>query len=157
AVTADGKTVVTAGDDLVIRTFDVRTGETRSVTRLEAPLASGTALSPDGRYLVGMVHAPDGGNGLGAWALPDGRRVARLDLRQPVEAISVAAGKARAAYIHGHYTAPPTPRRLCVWDFESGKPPRELREFTRKGNARFGEVRTCFSPDGARLLAHQDD
>jgi RNA polymerase sigma factor (sigma-70 family) len=158
AVTADGRTVVTAGNDLVIRTFDSATGETKETVRVDAPPTSETALAPDGRHLAGITQEPNGTNQLTVWALPKGDRVGRLDLgREPTQAVSVSSKGPRVAWIQGYESVPPSPQKLLLQDVGTGKPPRLLYTFTRKDPNRYGPPRTCFSPDGTRLLAHLPD
>jgi RNA polymerase sigma factor (sigma-70 family) len=158
AVTPDGKTVVTAGNDLVIRAFDAATGDTRATIPITAPPTSSTALAPDARYLAGVACEPAGTSWLGVWSTFNGDRVARRELKEPAAAVSVAPGRERVAYIQGRESFPPSRQQLCIWDFKSAKGPKVLRAFTRKNDPRrFGEPRTCFSADGARLLAHQQD
>jgi RNA polymerase sigma factor (sigma-70 family) len=159
AVTPDGKTVVAAGDGMVIRTFDATTGQSKATLSLSAPQTMNTTLSANARYLAGIAWEGRGLQWIGVWATAGGDRVARLELKQPAAALSLAPNRDRLAYIEGFHSFPPSPQRLCVWDFKSGKGPQILDTFIKKKDPRrsFGEQRTCFSADGTRLLAHQQD
>ncbi|AWM38390.1 ECF RNA polymerase sigma factor SigE [Gemmata obscuriglobus] len=172
AVTPDGKTVVTVGNDLVVRTFDPVTGDTREVRTLDGPPAYQTALSADGRYLAGMVYPgrndkaelwvwdlatgkPAGQLALGAvpalvWDGATGTPIAKAPLGEtPIAALCVHAGTKRVSFVRAS-------RKTCVWSFAAVGEPVELREFT--SSAPFSNVpRTLFSPDGSMLLAHQRD
>src|SRR5205085_1419420 len=73
AVTPDGKTVVTVGDDLVVRSFDAATGDTRETRTLDGPPTYHTALSADGRYLAGESYPAPRAAELQVWDLGAGK------------------------------------------------------------------------------------
>src|SRR5262245_18587624 len=155
AVTPDGKTVVTAGNDLVVRTFDAATGNTRETRTLDGPPTSHTALSADGRYLVGASYPAPEQVELRVWDLTTGKPAGRLALgKDPAAALAVHAGTTKVAFIRGPHTFPPTTQRTCVWDFATGAEPVEVCAFKPTREV-YGEPRTLFSPDGSKLLAHQ--
>ena len=158
AVTPDGKSVVTVGDDLVVRVFDAVTGNTREVRTLDGPPAYQTALSADGRYLAGTVYpVPNKKAELWVWDLVTGKPAGQLALgAEPAAALCVHAGTKRVSFVRGRSSGVPTARSTCVWDFAAGGEPVELRKFTSTDRG-FGESRTLFAPDGSAVLAHQPD
>jgi RNA polymerase sigma factor (sigma-70 family) len=156
AVTADGKAVVTAGDDLVVRIFDAATGDTKSVRTLDGPPTYHSVLSADGRHLAGVAYAAPEAAEIRVWDVLAGKMVGRLDLgKDPAWALAVHTGTTRVAFVRGPESFPPRPQAVCVWDFAAGGPLVVLRQFTREGRESYGEPRSLFSPDGSRLLMHQ--
>ncbi|OWK42935.1 sigma-70 family RNA polymerase sigma factor [Fimbriiglobus ruber] len=157
AVTPDGKSVVTAGDDLVLRVFDTTTGEIRETRRLDGPPTYHTALSADGRYLVGASYPAPERVELRVWDLTTGKFVRQLALdRGPADALAIHAGTTKVAFVRGPLTWPPSIQKAYVWDFATGAEPVKVSEF-KPTPQRFGESRTLFSPDGSRLLVRQPD
>jgi RNA polymerase sigma factor (sigma-70 family) len=158
AVTPDGKTVVTAGDDLVVRTFDAATGDTKEVRRLDGPVTRHTALSADGRYLAGVTYPKPETIELCVWDTMTGERIARLDLKdEGADAVAVHGPTKTVAFTHGTISWPARPRHLRLWSFAGDKPPATLRQVIKKDSASYTEDRSLFSPDGSKLLTHLPD
>jgi RNA polymerase sigma factor (sigma-70 family) len=156
-VTADGKAVVTVGDDLVLRTFDLATGDTLSTRVLDAPEARYTALSADGQYAVAAVYPSRGKYKVRVWDTATGKEVATVELAEPPAAVAIHGATKRVAFIRGQHSVPPSDQTACVWDFAAAGPPADFRTFRRPDANSFGEPRSLFSPDGTRLLVHQTD
>ncbi|AWM36288.1 ECF RNA polymerase sigma factor SigE [Gemmata obscuriglobus] len=157
AVTPDGKTVVTAGDDLIVRTYDAVTGAARDVRALDGPLTHETALAADGRYLAGAAFSASRKAEIRVWELATGKLVGTLPLSgDAVRGLAVHSGATKVAFICGPETDPPSLRKVCVWDFVKAGEPTELGS-SKPLNVRYGEPRNLFSPDGNLLLTHQQD
>src|SRR5262245_12292406 len=139
AVTADGKAVVTAGDDLVVRMFDAKTGDTLSTRALDTAEARHATLSADGRYLAAAVYPAARKGELWVWDLDSGKEVARLDLKgEPPSAVAVHGGTKRLAFIRGVQSRPQSKTTECVWDFGAGGKPVDLRSFSRPDHSSYG-------------------
>ena len=129
---ADSKTVVTAGEDLVVRTFDTVTGDARETRTLDGPPAYHTVLSADGRYLAGVTYPAPEAAELRVWDLTTGKQVGHLPLgKDPASALAIHAGTTKVAFIRGPYTVPPSTQKTCLWDFAANTEPTELRGFKR--------------------------
>ncbi|MDY3555676.1 sigma factor-like helix-turn-helix DNA-binding protein [Gemmata sp. JC717] len=157
AVTPDGKTVVNASDDLIVRTYDAITGAVRDVRSLGGPPTYHTTLSTDGRYLAGVAFPAPSNAEIRVWELATGKLIGTLPVgREPVNTLDVHSGTTKIAFFRGPETYPPSLRKVCVWDFAKGNEPIEIGSFTPQG-PRFGEPRNLFSPNGKLLLSHQQD
>jgi WD40 repeat protein len=155
AFTPDGKRVVSAGDDKVIRVWDWQAGKTiRTIRGQVAPGDEGKifamALSPDGRWLAA-----------GGW-LPGSREES-----DAIRLYDFATGKL-AALLKGHtgvvnsLAFSPDSKQLAsggglgdvsaiIWDVEGRKPLHRLRGHTAEIYA------LAFTPDGQRVVTGSYD
>jgi RNA polymerase sigma factor (sigma-70 family) len=158
AVSPDGKTVVTVGSGLAVRTFDAKTGDTLSTKMIDAPSADRAVLSADGRYIAAGVYPKPRACELRVWDTTTGAEVAQLDLdSDPPSAVAVHGPTKRVAFIRGPHTFPPSDQTACLWDFAKGGKPQALGTFRQPDGTSYGEQRCVFSSDGSRLLCHQTD
>jgi WD40 repeat protein len=137
AFTADGKTLISGGDQ--VRFWDVATG--KSIRQLTPPPRSGShiALAPDGRMLATWGECE-----LVLWDLKAGRqRRLAVGHQGPVHRVAVSPnGRLAATACFGDVAR--------LWDLATG---RELRQFPGLGDE--GTAGVAFSADG-RLLAIPD-
>jgi WD40 repeat protein len=141
AVSPDGRRVVSGGDDVALRFWDVRRGRAvRSVKPSDVPVRGGWAgavtFSPDGK----TVAASFSGGMLKLYDPNTGKLVPKANLKE---------GGFGAAFSSDGKRFATAGRSVRVWDVANG---RLVREFT------FGREigrawRVAFSPDGKHLAA----
>jgi len=132
--TADGRTFAAAGTDAAIRLWEVATGKTRGLIRLEAR-ASHFAVAPDGATVAVAEQA----GGLRVYHAATGRVVARL--------VERGLGYYGLAYSPGgKLLAAATPSGAEIWDVTAGRLLRRLEHHDHNVLA------VAFSPDGRLLL-----
>jgi WD40 repeat protein/uncharacterized caspase-like protein len=156
--TPDGKLLVSAGDDKVVRVWDWQTGKTiRTIRGQIGPGQEGNvyamALSPNGRWLA-----------LGGWMAP-GHGVRDDDVGD-IRVYDFMTGELQAL-LKGHHGAvhalafSPDSKRLIsgsadhnamIWDVEARRP---LLAPLRGHDAEI--YRVAFMPDGARVVTASDD
>jgi RNA polymerase sigma factor (sigma-70 family) len=143
AFTADGKTLVSAGDfgDGTVRVWNVETGEERCQLHGRNGDGNHLALSPDGKTL-----ALAGRNStVGLWDLTTGKELAtELGSQGAVGAVAVAPdGKQVAVAASGGV--------IRLWDRATGREVRSFRAHTGHVTAQIDAL--AFSPDGTRLAS----
>ena len=151
--TRDGKHLVSAGSDKVVRVWDVATGEPVRIIRGEigdgpAGKIYAAALSPDNRYLA-----------VGGWLVgnPESRRAIRLHDFKTGNVVSLLKGHTRV--IHdlafsrdGRYLASGSAdKTVRIWDVEQRK---ELHTLSGHQDNVYA---VGFSPDGQRLVSGSND
>lgn len=162
AFTPDGQQLISAGDDKVIRFWDIASGRTVKTIRGEiGPGHEGKffalALSPDGRTLAGGGYL---GNFIGTKAPQD-------EESNKIRIHDVATGELKALLVgHGNIIgssalafSPDGTRLLSgsadntaiLWDFAAGKP---IRTFKGHANQVYA---IGFSPDGTRVATGSFD
>jgi WD40 repeat protein len=151
--TRDGKYLVSASDDKVVRVWDVQTGET--VRTMQGQIAEGdagkiyaAALSPNNRYLA-----------MGGWLAgdPDSRRAVRIHDFQSGKVIGLLKGHTNVVLSlafspDGRYLASgSSDKTIRIWDVERMKEVHVLKGHT-------GDIyAVAFSSDGKRLVSGSDD
>jgi WD40 repeat protein len=117
AVSADGRQVVTGGDDRTVRLWDLPTGrEIQRLGRHKGPV-TGVALSPDGKLILSAGRD----QALRLWEAGSGRELRTFGVpRGPVLCV-VFTPDGRGA-LSGHFDT-----TLRLWDLDGG---RELRRFS---------------------------
>jgi WD40 repeat protein/formylglycine-generating enzyme required for sulfatase activity len=119
ALTADGKWLVSAGEDKSVRVWDVETGELVRVLRAHTLPVGNVALSGDGKWLAST--SGDGSTRL--WELSSGREVRAFQgLAPAVNAVVLSADGKRLAAAHGHHWTNSRDHHTAqVWDLATGK------------------------------------
>ncbi len=137
AVSPDGRTLATGGQDNVVRLWDVVTGKERHQLKGHTNWVDSVTFSPDGISL-----ASAGGDDLRLWDVATGREV-RV----------VAEGSACIAFSpDGRTLATGTGNTIRLWDVASGK---LIRHLTGHGSWLIPAL--AFSPDGKRLVSGSRD
>jgi WD40 repeat protein len=132
--TPDGKGVVSAGRDAVLRLSDVATGkEVRRFEGHEHGLVR-VAVSADGRLLL----SGDDGGGVSLWGVETGKRLQQLPGHDGMVQSLAFAPDGKTAVSGGD--------RIRWWDLETGK---EIRHSEAVGDV----SGLAFAPDGRQLLS----
>jgi WD40 repeat protein len=171
AFTPDGKSVLTASQDNVIRLWDLKTG--KEIRRYEARQAG----KPNFAAPPGGMMAPGWGRmsiGLVSVALaPDGKTLAATTLHNSVQLWDVATGKALRSLAPGHGTSAllfspdgvllagrGADQAVRLWEVSTGKEVRQIRRVQNQPGRGvvvvggfFGAGSLAFSPDGKLLAA----
>jgi RNA polymerase sigma factor (sigma-70 family) len=144
-VSADGKTVATAGGDWRVRTWDATTG--KPLHSFPSGGSSHHTFSTDGRFLY--AQGPDRGGPM-KWDLTTGKLALRFafDPAGPRQVAPVAVwlspdGRTLAAISSPYETA--DPHMLTVWDTDTGA---RLRTPRLPASRKFLLGTVTFSPDG---------
>src|SRR5215471_17380030 len=149
--TRDGKGLLSAGGEAIIRLWDPDTGkEIRHFAGHEGPVYS-LALSPDGKVLASGAEDQT----IRLWDVATGRELKNWAVAEDARALVAFApsGKVLASGGKGH--------SVVLWDVDTGKEMRQLkaRERNREGpwdNQFDGGgvlLALAFAPDGRHLLA----
>jgi WD40 repeat protein len=148
--TRDGKGLISAGGEAVVRLWDPASGkEIRQFEGHEAPVRS-AALSPDGKTLAAgaedqTIRTWDVATGrpLRHWSLPDGACA---------QVAFSASGQLLASGGENN--------SIVLWDVRTGKEVRRLKgpeAGQRRGHGREELLSLAFTPDGRHLLAVHGD
>jgi WD40 repeat protein len=152
-VSGDGKTAFTAGDDFIIRCWNLETGaEMRTLNRHTAPVFA-LCLTPDERFLLSagadnLVCTWDYGAGSlhSSFANPERLRV--VSIVAPGDELLVGMGDdigpGKMLFRHFNITGPPPPAK------RPDVRPEDLAELW-SNNGAFGQL--AFSPDGGKVVA----
>jgi WD40 repeat protein len=155
AFTPDGKQLISASDDKVIRVWDWRAGKTITTIRGQVgPGPDGTiyamALSPDGRWLAagGWIKVPgEQGHVIRLYDFATGKLAALLNGHTAVVdslAFSPDGHRLISGSGLGDFSA-------IIWDVEGRKLLHRLRGHTAHING------VAFTPDGQRVVTGSDD
>lgn len=151
--TPDGKQIVSAADDKVIRVWDIETEST--VRTLRGQIGDGNrgkvyalALSPDGRYLAAggrIVESGEGTHPVRIYDFETGEMVALFDGHSDA-VLSLDFSPNGKMLVSGS-----TDDTAIVWDFERRRLLHRLRVHTADIN------RAVFTLDGERVVTGSDD
>lgn len=154
AVSADGKSIITAGDDLTVRVWDAVTGNLRSVKQLPDAGSYRTCLSPKGKYLLSTSHTQDKRRLL-VWDLAAVKLAHFLDLSRTdmLEGVAFSADEGQVAIaettnFRKHY--------IRVWNLNTGNL-RTLHQYDREYTRFYFDPVVQFTPDSRKLVAVQRD
>jgi RNA polymerase sigma factor (sigma-70 family) len=171
AVTADGKEIVTAGTDLVVRRFDAQTGELRSVRALPPGRGVGW-LSPRGTYAVTVTGRFGEKGELEIWDL------ASLKCLRTLPIVPGFAVRAAFAADERRLVVADGSGEVYVWDWQTSKPrviapPAGKGDPPQAGNPlafalavspdgkraadNSGRTSRCWDLDGGKLLWKQEE
>jgi RNA polymerase sigma factor (sigma-70 family) len=146
ALSADGKTLVSAGDDGAVRVWELATGrEALAIPKAhEGSMVRGVALSPDGKTLA-SGGGDNGRRALVLWDAVTGKPLHVLgEKKDHVTCVAFSPdGKVLASA--GQDTA------VCLWDVATGRLRRRLWGHDRKVSS------LAFLPDGKRLISGGHD
>jgi WD40 repeat protein len=141
AYTPDCKTLVSAGDDHLIKLWNTRDGALRATLKGHEALVASVAISPDGKVLATAGFE----NTVRLWGLPDGRPHAVLNGHRDRVRSVVFSPDGR------HIASAGSDTTVRVWDFATNKP---LLVF--RGHA--DSVRAlAYEPGGAILVSASND
>jgi WD40 repeat protein len=141
AVSSDGRTLASAGDDHVVKLWDLHTRSVRHTLATHADTVCGLAFSPNGKRLASVSH--DGTVVLWDASSGDEIRVLNRGSRSRSRVAFSPDGRTLAAGGEGG--------AVRMWDVATGKESRSL-----PGHA--GVVRgVAFSPDGTLLASCGED
>jgi RNA polymerase sigma factor (sigma-70 family) len=143
AITTDGKTMVTAGNDLVVRKFDAESGMLLHTFPLANVVARESVLSEDGRYLASILSAEKGNSPLCIWDLESGNKVDQLQLDGPgIRLLAIHSPTMQVCYLEDN-------EKLVIRQFIKIAST-QLKHRVAKG--RPNGPKALFSPDGSILL-----
>lgn len=155
AVSADGKSIISARAGQVIRVWDAVTGELRQNRELPGEGSSTSLLSPDGRRFLRSILTLSGEQ-LEVWDVQTGEKLRTLTIEKTgyIMPTAFSADGQRVAAV-GHRRADgaagqadQTDHLVRAWDLATGK---QLFAVDVRNNASSHQL--AFSPDGKRLLA----
>jgi serine/threonine-protein kinase len=141
AVSHDGRTALSGGDDRVPRLWDLSTGREAHRLTGHRGRVTGVALSADGRLAV----SGDRDQSLRLWEAKTGRELRSFAVPKGA-VLAVALSPDDRAVLSAHFDT-----TLRLWDRETG---RELRRFT--GHKQMVAC-VAVAPDGARLASGSHD
>lgn len=140
AVTPDGKTLVSVGNDNAIRLWDAATGKALAKLDGHTGWVGSVVVTPDGAKAV----TAGGDNVIRVWDLKSGKEVARL------EGHAVAV-RGLALTADGKTLVSGGSDKTCrAWDLSTGK------ELKRYGTGKESVESVAVTPDGAHVLAGSD-
>jgi len=148
--TSDGKSLISAGGESVIRIWDSSTGqEIRRFVGHEAPVCS-IALTSDGMILAsgGEDHT------IRLWGVPTGRELKHWPIAEDARPLVAFSPNGKVLASGGSGSS------FVLWDVNTGK---EIRQFKGQENERDrwrrsegGSISSlAFTPDGRRILSAQ--
>jgi WD40 repeat protein len=151
AYAADGRTLLSGGDDHTARLWDVRAGKEQACFRGHQKAVTAVALAPDGR----LAASADTAETVCLWD-PATAQERRRFRREGGHAEEGGPGVLALAFVREgrQLVAASAGGTVTLWDVETGK---ELRSWRGHGNAWSGPI--ALSADGRRLLerAHLHD
>jgi WD40 repeat protein len=150
--TCDGKGLISAGSEPLIRLWDPATGkEVRLFAGHEAPVCS-AALSPDGKTLA------SGGDDqtIRLWDVATGRELRHWSLPEDARPLVAFSASGRLLASGGKDNS------IVLWDVDTGKEIRQLKRRERGRENPFVQAEPAllslaFTPDGRHLLTAQAD
>lgn len=141
ALSPDGKTVVTSGEDLQVRRWDAKEGRQISCYFNHFAAVLDVGYSPDGKLIASAGE--DGA--VRVWQASTGRIIQKLEgHKSPILSLSWAPDSKRLA-------SGSLDQSLRIWDTDSGKSIHVLNN----NAARVGSVQ--WSPDGSKLASFGSD
>jgi RNA polymerase sigma factor (sigma-70 family) len=154
AVTADGKEVVAVGPDMIVRRFDARTGELRSLRQLPRnnPLRYPTWLSPRATFVLTLIPSQNQGvYELELWDLAQWKVRASVSFSEyPFGGATFSADERRVVVVAGldpdKRTGP-----VLIWDLDTFRS-RLLLPSAERNRPPDAPV-VVLSPDGKRLVS----
>jgi WD40 repeat protein len=141
----DAKTVISAGQDGTIKTWDVATGQIKSSLTVPGPV-SALALSRDGRFVAGSITRPDEKHfDVLVWRVRDWHAVQDIDIQERANSLSFNRDGNHVA------TAMWGSSEGTVWNVESGK---SLFKFSSPLDQGIRGI--SYSPDGNYIAAGKE-
>ncbi|HEY7424853.1 MAG TPA: protein kinase, partial [Gemmataceae bacterium] len=155
AYAPDGRSVATAGDDLLVRLWNPATGQEQRTLEGHTSFVSAIAFAPDGKTLASASR--DGT--VIVWDRETGKKQAALTVHEdPVNCLAfspdgtlLATGTAQPATGNGNpstrFVPPSKPGEVKLWTLATGK-----ERVSLKGH-RGGILSVAFAPDGETLAS----
>jgi WD40 repeat protein len=154
AFTADGKLLITAGADHVLRVWDVRNGDPVGPPMKAPHSINGLALSPDGTTaLVGCGNADNTAGEAQLWDVAAGKLLATLETEGPVWGVAVSEN---GKLLTGTYQPPRKMSTAQLWEWDENQPqmaPRLLRDMPHDSTI----WAVALSPDGKTAATGSTD